>query len=55
MSSVTGESRAWVEMFWAGKRLGAKLPVWDLPARTVDALMALEREMTLIKEGARGE
>lgn len=55
VSSVTGESRAWVESFWAEKRLGARTPVWSLPARTVDALLALEREMTLIKEGARGE
>ena len=55
VSSVTGESKALVEMFWAERRLGATGPVWDLPARTVDALLVLEREMTLIKEGARGE
>jgi hypothetical protein len=42
-------------MFWAEKRLDARAPVRDLPARTVDGLLVLEREMTLIKEGARGE
>ena len=55
VSSVTGESKALVEMFWAEKRLDARGPVRDLPGRTVDGLLVLEREMTLIKEGARGE
>ena len=55
VNSVTGDSKAFVEIFWAEKRLGARGPVGDLPARTVDALLVLEREMTLIKEGARGE
>ena len=55
MSSVTGESRALVEMFLADRRLNVRGPVSDLPARTMDALLVLEREMTVIKEGASGE
>lgn len=55
VSSVKSESKALVEMFWAQRRLAATGPVWNLPARTVDGLLILEREMTLIKEGARGE
>lgn len=42
-------------MFLVQRRLDLKGTVWDLPARTADALLVLEREMTLIKEGARGE
>jgi hypothetical protein len=42
-------------MFLAQRRLDARGPVWDLPARTADGLLVLELEMTLIKEGARGE
>jgi hypothetical protein len=55
VSSVTGESKALVEMFLTERRLGARGPVQDLAARTVDAQFVLEREMALIKEGARGE
>ena len=55
VSSVTGESRAVVEMFLADRRLNVRGPVSDLPARTVDAMLVLKREMTVIKEGASGE
>jgi hypothetical protein len=55
VSSVTGESKALVEMHWVQRRLDARRPVWELPARAADALLLLDREMTLIKEGARGE
>lgn len=55
VSLVTGESKAFVEMFWAQRRLGERGRIWELPARIADALSVLEREMALIKEGARGE
>jgi hypothetical protein len=44
-----------IELHWVQRQLDARRPIWDLPARTADALLVLEREMTLIKEGARGE
>lgn len=55
VSSITGESRALVEMHWAQRRLDSRPSLLELPARSVDALLVLDREMTLIKEGARGE
>ena len=55
MSSVTGESRALVEMFLADRRLNVRGPVSDLPAPTMEALLVLDLEMTVIKEGASGE
>lgn len=55
VSYVTAESRSVLERFLAERQIGVAAGLDELPARTADAFVLLEREVEWMKEGARGE